>query len=166
MDSLQRTIRKADSEQPMSGTISRRRVLRAAGASAALAVLSPRLIGPASAQTAVKKIRFAHPAPTAHGWNIWAEQFKKTIEEKSGGKIQVQIFPNAQMGNERDTAQAVRIGSIEMGAIGVGLMNWVPEMSITDAPFLWKIARAVRGTRLPAPSATTCASARSTRASC
>ena len=23
-------------------------------------------------------------------------------------------------------------------AIGVGLMNWVPEMSITDAPFLWK----------------------------
>jgi tripartite ATP-independent transporter DctP family solute receptor len=25
-----------------------------------------------------------------------------------------------------------------MGAIGVGLMNWVPEMSITDAPFLWK----------------------------
>src|SRR4029078_12831029 len=44
----------------------------------------------------------------------------------------------AQMGNERDTAQAVRVGSIEMGAIGVGLMNWVPEMSITDAPFLWK----------------------------
>jgi len=42
------------------------------------------------------------------------------------------------MGNERDTAQAVRVGSIEMGAIGVGLMNWVPEMSITDAPFLWK----------------------------
>jgi tripartite ATP-independent transporter DctP family solute receptor len=50
----------------------------------------------------------------------------------------VQIFPNAQMGNERDTAQAVRQGSLEMGAIGVGLMNWVPEMSITDAPFLWK----------------------------
>ena len=86
----------------------------------------------------MKRIRFAHPAPAAHGWQIWAEQFKKTIEEKSGGKMQVQIFPNAQMGNERDTAQAVRLGSLEMGAIGVGLMNWVPEMSITDAPFLWK----------------------------
>ena len=60
------------------------------------------------------------------------------VEEKSGGKLTVQIFPNAQMGNERDTAQAVRQGSLEMGAIGVGLMNWVPEMSITDAPFLWK----------------------------
>ena len=83
-------------------------------------------------------MRFAHPAPAAHGWHIWAEHFKKSVEDKTGGKIQVQIFPNAQMGNERDTAQAVRIGSLEMGAIGVGLMNWVPEMSVTDAPFLWK----------------------------
>jgi tripartite ATP-independent transporter DctP family solute receptor len=89
-------------------------------------------------QGAPKRIRFAHPAPTAHGWHIWAEQFKKVVEQESGGRLTVQIFPNAQMGNERDTAQAVRVGSIEMGAIGVGVMNWVPEMSITDAPFLWK----------------------------
>jgi tripartite ATP-independent transporter DctP family solute receptor len=116
----------------------RRRLLRHAGAAVAAGAMAPLFAGSARAQAAVKRIRFAHPAPIAHGWQIWAEQFKKTIEEKSGGKMQVQIFPNAQMGNERDTAQAVRIGSLEMGAIGVGLMNWVPEMSITDAPFLWK----------------------------
>lgn len=113
--------------------ITRRSLLGAAGA-AALVTTWPRT---PRAQEA-HRIRLAHPAPTAHGWQIWAEQFKKSIEDKSGGKFQVQIFPNAQMGNERDTAQAVRIGSLEMGAIGVGLMNWVPEMSITDAPFLWK----------------------------
>lgn len=112
-------------------TLTRRRVL---GAAAATAVLAPL---PLRAQAA-KRIRFAHPAPIAHGWHLWAEHFKTTLEAKSGGKLTVQIFPNAQMGNERDTAQAVRLGSIEMGAIGVGLMNWVPEMSITDAPFLWK----------------------------
>ncbi len=138
MDSSPRSRFSVPVENHAAGTFSRRGVLRAAAASVALAALSPRLIGSANAQAAVKHIRFAHPAPTAHGWNIWAEQFKKTIEASSGGKIQVQIFPNAQMGNERDTAQAVRLGSIEMGAIGVGLMNWVPEMSITDAPYLWK----------------------------
>ncbi len=37
-----------------------------------------------------------------------------------------------------------------MGAIGVGLMNWVPEMSITDAPFLWK-SRAQCGTPSAGP---------------
>ena len=116
----------------------RRNVLRIAGAAAVAGLAVAVARGQVRAQDAVKRIRFAHPAPPAHGWHLWAEQFKKSIEDKTGGKIQVQIFPNAQMGNERDTAQAVRIGSVEMGAIGVGLMNWVPEMSITDAPFLWK----------------------------
>jgi tripartite ATP-independent transporter DctP family solute receptor len=114
-----------------SSNTTRRTVLKAGSALAALAL-------PGVARAQGKRIRFAHAAPTAHAWHIWAEHFKKAIEDKTGGKIQVQIFPNAQMGNERDTAQAVRLGSIEMGAIGVGLMNWVPEMSITDAPFLWK----------------------------
>lgn len=115
---------------------SRRDALRLAGAAAALSALP---LVSVHAQTQPKRLRLAHPAPTAHGWQIWAEHFKKSVEEKSGGRIQVQLFPNAQMGNERDTAQAVRIGtSLEMGAIGVGLMNWVPEMSVTDAPFLWK----------------------------
>ena len=113
--------------------VTRRHVLQA-GAALSLAPIA----GLAHAQPAPKRIRFAHPAPPAHGWHIWAEQFKKVVEQESGGKLTVQIFPNAQMGNERDTAQAVRQGSLEMGAIGVGLMNWVPEMSITDAPFLWK----------------------------
>jgi tripartite ATP-independent transporter DctP family solute receptor len=124
-----------DSAAPSSR---RRALMRLVAASVATAPIASMWSRNARAQAPVKRIRFAHPAPIAHGWNIWAEQFKKQIEEKSGGKIQVQIFPNAQMGNERDTAQAVRLGSIEMGAIGVGLMNWVPEMSITDAPFLWK----------------------------
>ena len=115
----------------------RRNLLRAIGGTAA-AACTGLLPTPLRAQAGVKKIRFAHPAPIAHGWQLWGEQFKKSIEAKTGGRIEVQIFPNAQMGNERDTAQAVRIGSLEMGAIGVGLMNWVPEMSITDAPFLWK----------------------------
>jgi len=118
----------------MNTSKTRRNLLRMGAAVSLAPLVAPRAFG----QATPKRIRFAHPAPTAHGWHIWAEQFKKVVEEKSGGKLTVQIFPNAQMGNERDTAQAVRQGSIEMGAIGVGLMNWVPEMSITDAPFLWK----------------------------
>jgi TRAP-type transport system periplasmic protein len=116
------------------GSASRRDVLRLSGAVAAAAVLPS---GYLSAQ-AGKRLRLAHASTPAHGWQIWAEEFKKQIEAKTTGKIQVQIFPSAQMGNESDTAQAVRLGSLEMGAIGVGLMQRVPEMSVTDAPFLWK----------------------------
>jgi hypothetical protein len=137
----------------------RLQVLRAAAAVS----LAP-LVGRAQTQTP-KRIRFAHPAPTAHGWHIWAEQFKKVVEEKTGGKLTVQIFPNAQMGNERDTAQAVRVGSIEMGA----MRRRRHELGARDVDH----RRAVLGNRASsagtpstAPSATICASAASTRASC
>ena len=117
----------------ISATPTRRSLLRVAGTSAALAAPMLRRADAAG----VKRIRYAHSAPVAHGWQVWGVQFKQSLEQRTGGKLQVVIYPNAQMGTERDTAQAVRVGSLEMGAVGVALMNWVPDMSITDAPFLF-----------------------------
>jgi len=117
----------------ITATPTRRSLLRAAGASAALA--APVLRRAVAAD--VKRIRYAHSAPVAHGWHIWGVQFKQSLEQRTGGKVQVTIYPSAQMGTERDIAQAVRVGSLEMGAVGVALMNWVPDMSVTDAPFLF-----------------------------
>jgi tripartite ATP-independent transporter DctP family solute receptor len=95
--------------------------------------------GRALAQSrSAKKIRYAHSAPLTHGWHLWGVQFKTLLEKMTNGTMQVTIFPNAQMGTERDIAQAVRLNSLEMGGVGVALMNWVPEMSVTDAPFLFK----------------------------
>ncbi len=71
--------------------LTRRRTLRAATLAPMAALAAPAIV---HAQAA-KRIRFAHAAPTAHGWHLWAEQFKKSIEAKTGGRIEVQIFPNA-----------------------------------------------------------------------
>lgn len=107
----------------------------ASAAAAGLATTSTR--GQTSARRSRRKLRLAHTAPTTHGWHLWGEQFKRALEADSGGALQVELLPNAQMGTERDIAQAVRIGALEMGAVGVALMNWVPELSLTDAPFLF-----------------------------
>jgi len=115
-------------------TMTRRTLL---GAGAAVVVSG----APALAQGRAKRIRYAHSTPTTHGWHLWGERFKAGVEKKSGGKIQVTIFPNAQMGNEQDIAKAVRLGSIEMASVGVALMNWVPDVSVTDAPFLFRSRR-------------------------
>lgn len=116
---------------------SRRDIIKlGAGAAVAASVIASPAI--AQRRSRVKRIRYAHSTPTTHGWHLWGEQFKKVVEDKSGGAIEVTIFPNAQMGTEKDIAQAVKIGSLEMASVGVALMNWVPECSVTDAPFLFK----------------------------
>ena len=109
-----------------------RRLIVAAGCASLLARPALALTG---RQT---RIRYAHNAPTTHGWHLWGVQFKEAVEKRSDGKITVTIYPNAQMGTEQDVAKAVRLGSLEMGAIGVALMNWVPDVSVTDAPFLFQ----------------------------
>jgi len=123
-----------DSKQKQNGSgfvPSRRSLILAA--TAALALPADRAFGQAA-----KRIRYAHSAPATHGWHLWGVQFKTTLEKNTANAIQVTIYPNAQMGTERDIAQAVRLGSLEMGAVGVALMNWVSDMSVTDAPFLFK----------------------------
>jgi TRAP-type transport system periplasmic protein len=116
---------------------SRRRFLVAA-ASATLTMPFSGASVIAQTSRGAKKIRYAHSTPVTHGWHLWGEQFKSAIEAKTGGRIQLAIFPNAQMGTERDIAQQVKLGSIEMASVGVALMNWVPDVSVTDAPFLFK----------------------------
>jgi tripartite ATP-independent transporter DctP family solute receptor len=114
---------------------SRRDILRLGAGAAAGLIASPAL---AQRRAGVKRIRYAHSTPTTHGWHLWGERFKSTVEQKAAGSIEVTIFPNAQMGTEKDIAQAVRIGSLEMASVGVALMNWVPDFSITDGPFLFR----------------------------
>ncbi len=114
-----------------------RRTLLHTTLAGAFAAALPDAVRAQASRHGVVRIRYAHSAPTTHGWHLWGVQFKTVLEQKSDGKIRVQIFPNAQMGNEQDIAQAVRLGSLETAAVGVALMNWVPDMSITDAPFLF-----------------------------
>jgi TRAP-type transport system periplasmic protein len=67
-----------------------------------------------------------------------ARKFASIVSEKSGGEINVEVFPAAQLGGEKDLAEGVRLGTIDIcmnsGVVG----QWVPKWGITDLPFLYK----------------------------
>lgn len=86
------------------------------------------------------EFKFAHSGSLEHQYHIGAEQFKKLVEEKSGGEMKVNVFPQAQLGSEREEAEGVRMGTIEMTAIAAGgaLPGFVPEMQVLAVPYLFK----------------------------
>ena len=103
---------------------------------AAVAVCVILLAGTAFAAV---ELKFAHSGSLEHQYHIGAEQFKKLVEEKSGGEMKVTIFPQAQLGGERDLAEGVRMGTIEMSSVAAGNMaGFVPELQVFGAPFLFK----------------------------
>lgn len=64
--------------------------------------------------------------------------FKKEVEEKTDGKIKVEIFPNAQLGGDRQQIEAVSLGSLEMCVPGGPVVSgFYEEYMIFDLPFLF-----------------------------
>jgi len=85
-------------------------------------------------------IRVAHVLPEEHATHITLDQvFKKEVEEKSGGRIKVEIYPNGQLGADRQTIEAVNLGTLEMCVPGgTVLSGFVGDFMVLDLPFLFK----------------------------
>jgi len=74
-----------------------------------------------------------------HIYNQAADYFAKIVAEKTGGEIEVQVFPAAQLGSERDMVEGLQLGSLEMTLTSTGPMGgFVPQVKLFNLPFLFK----------------------------
>jgi tripartite ATP-independent transporter DctP family solute receptor len=106
---------------------------RAAGAAIAAAILTS---GPATAQTVLK---VGHDSPLDFPYQPAAEWFKQQVEEKTQGRVTVQIFPNAQLGDEDTMINGLKIGSVDVVYLSTApLSASVPEIDLFSLPFLFK----------------------------
>ena len=64
----------------------------------ALAMIFP----PTLSGQAEYTIKFGHIANDQNVWNKAALKFKEVVEKNSNGKIEVKVYPNAQLGKEMD----------------------------------------------------------------
>ncbi len=75
----------------------------------------------------------------AHIYNQAADYFAKIVADKTGGEIEVQVFPAAQLGSERDMVEGLQLGSLEMTLTSTGPMGgFVPQVKLFNLPFLFK----------------------------
>jgi len=74
-----------------------------------------------------------------HIYNQAADYFAKIVADKTGGEIEVQVFPAAQLGSERDMVEGLQLGSLEMTLTSTGPMGgFVPQVKLFNLPFLFK----------------------------
>ncbi|WP_003544138.1 TRAP transporter substrate-binding protein [Desulfotomaculum nigrificans] len=64
--------------------------------------------------------------------------FKPRVEELTRGKVEVQIFDNAQLGGERDVMEQLQLGTVQGSYISPVLGSIEPKINILDLPFLFK----------------------------
>ncbi len=96
--------------------------------------------GPKGAdKNGVYKIKFGSTGNDQHQYTVYGKYFKKKVEELTGGKVVVEIYPNNALGNEREMAESVLLGTIEMCCVTSDgtLPSWVPETQILSIPYLF-----------------------------
>ncbi|MCG8482115.1 MAG: TRAP transporter substrate-binding protein [Clostridia bacterium] len=92
------------------------------------------------------KIKIANWYAIDHPQNIALEKFKELVETNSDKQIEVQIYPNSQLGSEDTFIDSVKKGSVEMGVPGIMISKDAPSIAVAEIPFLfdsWEHARKV-----------------------
>ncbi len=65
--------------------------------------------------------------------------YAEKVAERSNGRIRVDVYANAQLGNERDMVEGMQLGTVDIVYSATSIMaNFVPACSIFDAPFLYR----------------------------
>ena len=96
------------------------------------------LIGAASAQQPTV-MRWGDVVAGGHPQVMMIERVAADVKAKTNGRIDIQGFPNGQMGSSRDMIEAVSNGTQQIvteGAANFGA--WIPSISVTEAPYIWK----------------------------
>src|SRR6267378_1607082 len=124
--------RTIQGENQMS--FSRRALLKASAASAVLAGIGAPFV--ARAQGAEFTYKYANNLPDAHPMNVRAKEMAAAIKTETNGRVDLQIFPNNQLGSDTDMLSQIRSGGVEFFTLsGLILATLVPAASINGIGF-------------------------------
>lgn len=83
-------------------------------------------------------IKLGHVEPEDRSTHKATVEFKKYVEEQSGGTISVEIYPNGQLGGDRQMLESVALGTIQMTIPSTSVLTtYDPQFGALDMPFIF-----------------------------
>jgi len=84
-------------------------------------------------------LRVSHEMAPTDAINIAAERFAQRVAERTGGRIDVKVFPSAQLGHDNDALEQTKLGAdlVVITNPGAAAGSEVPDLSILDGPYLY-----------------------------
>lgn len=89
-----------------------------------------------AAPSMVLKMALGDPKDSEMG--VVGETFKKYVEEKSGGAIEVQTFYSGALGDETETIHNVRRGTLDLTCVGIAnTVPFVKQLGMLTLPYMF-----------------------------
>ncbi len=113
-------------------------IMRATAITLGLCAFSLGLSGQAAANDKTV-LKAAHSSSTTSTGHQALEFLGKELAEKSQGRITLEIFPNSQLGSERELIESIQLGNLDMAFVSSAVLgNFNKEFFALDIPFVFK----------------------------
>lgn len=84
-------------------------------------------------------IKLGHGLDTSHPVHEAMLYMAERAKEKSDGSLEIDIYPNQQLGSERESLELLQIGSLGMTKVSTGVLeNFIPSLKVFGLPFLFR----------------------------
>jgi len=83
-------------------------------------------------------LKLAHGLDTGHPVHKSMVYMADILKEESGGTLEIQIYPSAQLGSERQCIELLQIGSLDMTKVSSSVMEgFAPAYKVLSLPFIF-----------------------------
>ena len=87
----------------------------------------------------VRVIKLGHGLDTSHPVHEAMVYLADKVEEKSGGEMIVQVYPNQQLGTERELMELLQIGSVGMTKVSTAVVeSFAPKLQVLSQPYIFR----------------------------
>ncbi|HUF11233.1 MAG TPA: TRAP transporter substrate-binding protein [Rhodothermales bacterium] len=86
----------------------------------------------------VTRIKLGHGLDRTHPVHVAMEFMAERLAEKSGGTMQITIYPSQQLGTERESVELLQIGSMGMTKVSSSVLEgFAPDYQVFGLPYLF-----------------------------
>src|SRR5690606_21040368 len=105
---------------------------------AALAMACLTAASALTASAAELTLKLGHLANEQNSWHKASLKFAEELEQRTQGRIAVEVFPNDSLGREMDLINGMQLGTVEMTITGESLQNWAPMAALLAIPYAYR----------------------------
>jgi len=97
------------------------------------------LLSACGRESRVRVIKLGHALNTDHPVHKAMVYMAERVKEKSDGKMRIDIYPNQQLGTERELVELLQIGSLGITKVSSGAIEgFVPVYKVFGLPYIFR----------------------------
>ena len=87
----------------------------------------------------VRRLKLAHGLDTNHPVHRAMVHMAEVLQERSAGRMRIDIHPGGQLGSEKDLVELLQVGSIALTKVSASpLEGFAPEMKVFSIPYVFR----------------------------